>query len=253
MDVRINKFICSLIFIVIADLNLFNCGIKEQSDKIRAITLKQQTPVINRDNSTTIVGGTYDVYLYNDLEMYKLNYRFDSMVNNELVFQEYRDYYFVSHRDSAYGYQYLIKPDKALFNNVRYKKDSLLKFKRFESDIYDTLLNVKPDSVYRKKEEIVKIYKNPPTVDTVQQVEKFDLYFYYTKKLKDIQETFSKKMDNEKGMKLVKIVVKASGGFYKEFNMTFPPREHFLEMKEIVIENRDEVLKYFKRYKEEKP
>jgi hypothetical protein len=40
-------------------------------------------------------------------------------------------------------------------------------------------------------------------------------------------------MDNEKGMKLIKILVKARGGFYKEFNTNFQPRELLLEMKEI--------------------
>ena len=76
-------------------------------------------------------------------------------------------------------------------------------------------------------------------------VEKFDLYFYYTKDLKDISETFSRKMDNVKGMKLHKILVKVSGGFYKEYNITFPPRELLQEMKEITIENKDEIMNYF--------
>ena len=99
---------------------------------------------------------------------------------------------------------------------------------------------------------IVKVFNNPPSANPEQQSEKFDLYFYYTKKLKEIPETFSKRMDNEKGMKLVKILVKARGGFYKEFNTTFQPREHFLEMKEIPIENKNEILHYLRRYQEQK-
>ena len=250
--IGIHKLIWSLLIIVVAYIENFSCGIKSESDKLTAISLIQQTPIINRDSSVTIIGGTYNVYYYNEILMYKFNYRFDSMVNNQLVFQETRSFYFASHKDSAYGYRYMIKLDKANTDNVRYKRDSLLKFYSFESSIYDTLINFKPDSIYKQEGEIIKVYNNPLSANSIQQSEKFDLYFYYTKKLKDIPETFSKKMDNEKGMKLVKILVKARGGFYKEFNTNFQPRELLLEMKEISIENKEEIMHYLKRYQEQK-
>ena len=56
-------------------------------------------------------------------------------------------------------------------------------------------------------------------------------------------------MDNIGGMKLCKILIKVSGGYYKEFKTSFPPRELLQEMKEITIENKDEILGYFKKYK----
>ena len=249
--IGIHKLIWSLMIIVVAYIEHFSCGTKSESDKLIAISLRQQTPVVNRDSSITMIGGTYNVYYYNELLMYKFNYRFDSMVNNQLVFQETRSFYFVFHKDSAYGYRYMIKLDKSNEDNVRYKKDSLFKFFSFESNIYDTLINFKPDSIYKREGEIVKVYNNPPSANSGQQSEKFDLYFYYTKKLKDIPETFSRKMDNEQRMKLIKILVKASGGFYKEFNTTFQPREHLLEMREIPIENKDEIMHYLRKYQEQ--
>jgi hypothetical protein len=238
--------------IVVAYMEHFSCLIKSESDRLTAISLKQETPIVNRDSSVTIIGGTYNIYYYNELLMYRLNYRFDSIVNGQSVFQETRSFYFASHKDSAYGYKYMVKPDKSNTDNVRYKKDSLLRFYSFESNVYDTLINFKPDSIYKQEDGIVKVYKNPPSGHSADQPEKFDLYFYYTKKLKDIPETFSRKMDNEKGMKLIKIVVKASGGFYKEFNATFQPREHLLEMTEIPIGNRNEVMHYLRRYQQQK-
>lgn len=248
--IGINKLIWSLMIIVVAYMEHFSCGIKSEFDKLTAISLKQQTPIVNRDSSITIIGGTYNIYYYNELLMYKFNYRFDSIINGQSVLQETRSFYFASHKDSAYGYKYMVKLDKTNTDNVRYKKDSLLKFYSFESNIYDTLINFKPDSIYKQQGEIVKVYKDPPSADSAYQSEKFDLYFYYAKKLKDIPETFSRKMDNEKGMKLIKILVKASGGFYKEFNTTFQPREHLLEMREIPIENKDEIMHYLRRYQE---
>jgi hypothetical protein len=57
-------------------------------------------------------------------------------------------------------------------------------------------------------------------------------------------------MDNVKGMKLYKSAGSSKRRFYKEYSMTFPPREFVLEMNEINIENRDEILGYFKKYKD---
>jgi len=84
--IGIHKLIWSLLIIVVAYIENFSCGIKSESDKLTAISLIQQTPIINRDSSVTIIGGTYNVYYYNEILMYKFNYRFDSMVNNQLVF-----------------------------------------------------------------------------------------------------------------------------------------------------------------------
>ena len=103
---------------------------------------------------------------------------------------------------------------------------------KFESNIYDTLINFKPDSVYNKKNEIIKVYKNPRSGNIAQPVEKSDLYFYYNKELKDISETFSRKMDNIKGMKLHKIVIKMSGGYYKEYEFDISAKGTFTRNEE---------------------
>src|SRR5207342_3913516 len=150
--IGINKLIWGLMIIVVAYIEHFSCGIKSEFDKLTAISLKQQTPVINRDSSVTMIGGTYNIYYYNELLMYKFNYRFDSIVNGQSVFRETRSFYFASHKDSAYGYKYMVKPDNSNTDDARYKKDSLLQFFSFESNIYDTLINFKPDSIYKQED-----------------------------------------------------------------------------------------------------
>lgn len=221
---------------------------KNDFKKITAINLIYKMPVVMWDSTIKVLETTYNVYYYEDLIMYKLNYEFDSSVNRETVLEEKRSYYFVFQKDSIYGFKYFIKPSWE--SNQRLNKDSLLKTNKLESNTYDTLVNYKPDSVYNKRDKIVKVYKDPSNHAT-NQSEKFDLYFYYSKDLKDIPETFSRKMDNESGMKLYKIIVAARGGYYKEYKLTFPPREFLLEMKEIIIENQEEILRYFKSYKEQ--
>ena len=246
----LNNTILALLIIFLGESKLLNCGGQHAFEKLTAINLIKKTPIVNWDSSLTTLEDYYTVYYYDNLIMYKLNYNYDSLVNDEPVLHEMRFFFLVFHRDSSYGYKYFITPNPPINVNQRANKDSMLVKNKFESNIYDTLINFKPDSTYNNKDEIIKVYKNPPSSNSATQPEKSDLYFYYTKKLKDVPETFSRKMDNIKGMKLSKILIKVSGGYYKEFNMSFPARELLQEMKEINVENKDEILGYFKKYKE---
>lgn len=244
----LNNIILSMIIVLLGESKFLNCGYQHAPEKLTAISLIKKTPIVNWDKSITTLEIYYTVYYYKDFVMYKLNYEFDSIFNHETVLKERRYFHFVSHKDSTYGYTYFAKPNPPVNMNQRVNKDSLLITTKFESNLYDTLINFKPDSIYNEKNQMIKVYKNPPSPNSAKMVEKFDLYFYYTKDLKDIPETFSRKMDNVKGMKLTKILVKVSGGFYKEYNITFPPRELLQEMKEMTVENEDEIMNYFRKY-----
>lgn len=246
----LNNIILSIIIILLGESKFLNCGDQHASEKLTAIRLTKKTPIVNWDKSLTTLEIYYTVYYYKDFVMYKINYEFDSLFNGESVLQEMRYFFFVSHKDSTHGYKYFVKPNPPIDINQRVNKDAVLIPNKFESHLYDTLINFKPDSVYNNKNQIIKVYKDPPSPNPARMVEKSDLYFFYTKDLKDISETFSRKMDNVKGMKLNKILVKVSGGFYKEYNMTFPPRDLLQEMKEITIENKDEIMHYFRNYQQ---
>jgi hypothetical protein len=245
----INKTLLGLLIIIIGQTKSFPDNTENKADKIIGINLTQKFPIVNRDSSLNVLESFYNVYYYENYILYKLNYEFDSSVNGETILEEKRYYFLVFHKDSAHGYKFFVKPDNGVVTE-KVNNDSALKTAKLESNTYDTLIHVKPDSIYNTGNKIVKVYKNPGAGTTIQQSENFDLYFFYGKDLKDVPETFSKRMDNVKGMKLYKVLVAARRGFYKEYNMTFPPRDFILEMNEINIENRDQILSYFEKYKE---
>lgn len=236
------------IAVVFLSKSSLTCGNRQVSEKLTAISLIQKTPLVNRDKSISIMENYYNVYYYEDLVMYKFMYRFDSVSNNELMLQDVRFFFFVFHKDSSSGHIYYIKSDPLVNYNRRVNKDSLLKRNLFEANVYDSLADLKPDSIYQHKDEIIRVYKNPPSASSAQQTEKYDLYFHYTRKLKDVPETFSRKMDNIKRMKLSKILIKVSGGFNNQFNTTFPPRELLEQMTELEIDDENEIMNYFKDY-----
>lgn len=206
--------------------------------------------MVNWDSTLINSNQSYDVYYYQDIIAYKLNYRFDSLVNGKSVLQENRSFLFIFHKDSLFGHSYYLNSNP-LLPNERLNVDSVLTKNRFETTIWDTIFNMRPDSSYNDADgNLVKVYFNP--VPPKQSHEKFDLYLYYSKKFNYVHETFSKKMDNVNRMKLYKVRVVASGGYYEEHKMTFPQREYLHEMKEVPAEDQEDIFAHFKKYKDSK-
>jgi hypothetical protein len=241
------KIAICLIATISFSYNTFKfCTIKSADKKIRAIHLIYNLPTVNWDSSIINMNNTYDVFYYKDYIMYRFPYLFDSTVEGKLVLQEERPNYFVFHRDSISGYNYYPRPDPAVHEG-KLPVDSVLKY-TFQSTAYDSFFSWKPDSSYYDAEgNLLNVYNYAATI---KYPENFTYYFYYSKNLKDIRETFSKKMDGIKNRKLFKIRIIAHGAYYKEYNMTFPQRETLLEMKEVSLQNKDEILTYFNKYKQ---
>jgi hypothetical protein len=238
--------ICFITLFSFTPKNFNSCTNKPTDKQIRAVNMTYDLPVVNWDSTITETKSMYDVFYYEDLIMYKFLYRFDSLVNGKLLLHADRNIFFVFRRDSLFGNTYDPNPHRRIPDR-RLRVDSMLKIYSFESSKFDTLLNFKPDSSYFDAEgNLLKIYINPAPDGSP---EKFDLYFYYTKKLQGIKETFSKSMDNIKNMKLFKVRILASGAYYEQYKIAFPKREIYYEMKKIPVENTEAILDYFNRYK----
>ena len=237
--------------ILSGNVGTINCFHEDTKTSVKGISVIRKTPFPMTETSWEIVEDNYNLYYYKDYIIYKFNYRFDSLQNHQVVFQEKRYFYFAFHKDSLYGYTYYL--NSTGFNNdgARVLKDSILQKHIFESKLFDTLAHLMPDSINNRANEYVKLYKNPPPPDGKPAIEEIRIYFFYSNTFQGIPETFSKKMDQDKGMKLYKIVINAGGGINKELNVKLPPREYLLEIKKIETEDFSPELKFFKRYEQE--
>ena len=237
--------------ILSGNVGTINCFHENANTSVKGIGVIRKTPIPMTETSWETVEDHYNLYYHKDYIMYKFNYRFDSLQNHQLVSKEMRYFYFAFHKDSLYGYIYYLNNTGFNNNGARVLKDSILQKRIFESKLFDTLAHLIPDSVNNQANGYVKLYKNPPPPDGKPAIEETSIYFFYSNTFQDIHETFSKRMDQEKKMKLYKIVVKTGGGVNKELNVKLPPREYLLEMKKIETEDFSQELKYFKRYEQE--
>jgi len=220
-------------------------SLNKSETNLTGFSLTYNMPVVNIDGSITEIKSKSDIYYYGNIRSYRLYYQFDSSVDGRNLLREERSRFFIFHKDSLWGRSYENNQQQTRFKEREFV-DSILKRNIFESDKFDTLQNKLPDSLYNDSEgSLVKIF-TPTVSDSFP--EQFKLVFYYNKKFLGLKESFSRAMDNIVGLKLFKISIQAKGLFYKQYNLQFPQREYLMEAKELTIGNKEEIIKYIKRY-----
>jgi hypothetical protein len=203
-------------------------------------------PII-RDNEGHIENDTssYKIFYHNKFILYESSYQFDSSFNGELIFSEKRTYYFAYHTDSLFGYTYdNLRKDG---NNKRVPVDSMKKNISLESSKLDTLGQIIPDSsLFTDKSNIrTEIYKLNKGVDSLQHC---IIYLTFNKSMNGVAESFSRKLDSLKQMKLVHIRFCFGEMYSQLYKMKLPVREIFLKMEELPISGKEQAFRFLRKY-----
>ena len=235
-----------LFSIVLFFFELNSVFTNNNSKDIKGYQVVKLTPIINNDGSIYEIKNKYEVFYFENLFIYQFFYQFDSTVNGQNLIHEWRNYFFIYHMDSSWGQLYF--PRENISNTgERVPVDSMLAKNLFENSKFTTLQSSQPDSTYLDETgNFVKVYSLPVS-DSFPEPSK--VRFFYSKKFSGFRESLSKSMDTTKSMKLYKIAIEAQGWFYKQYNLTFPKREYLTEIKEIHVDNREELLGYADLYK----
>jgi hypothetical protein len=235
-------FVILAVFVVLFK-NPEGCQNKHSIRVIHGANVLYHIPVINQDGSKTDINNSYDVYYLGELSLYRFNYQRDSVIDGELKLSETRYFFFVHHLDSTFGYVF---DPFGIYPESREKVDSM-RIYRFENPKWDTIARMKADSNYiNDKGDLVKVYKLPPTK---KYPGSFTYYFYYTNRLKDIRESFSKKLEAIHNKKLYRIRMVVHPVYYEPYKRMLPEVESYYEMKEIQVSNSEEIKGYFHKYK----
>ena len=214
---------------------------------IQSVMVNYDQPLVDNDGTLIENKSSFRVYYYGKLIMYYYPYKFDSSIDGRVIIQnERRQNYFVFHQDSLIGYDY--DPYFRL-DNRKVDVAKMVKMISLESNRLDTMATLKPDSINSNKSNgtMEEIYNN---VEKGGDMGNYITHLYYSNKLKDIKESFSKKLDSIKQMKLYMIRILFPEMVSEKYKITFPKREMIFEMKEVPVED-DKVLYYFNRYKKE--
>ena len=220
-------------------------------NKIKAVEVKNTSPYFGE--------GFYRIFHIDDYIVYQNQYHYsqsesqlkiDSATNettfdDTLVLEELRDYFFVFHKDSNYGYRYDLK--SIYQNNKRYQVDSALKNIRGNNS-FETILEAKPDSsVWNdNKTELKEVYIQLKTKDTPAVY----ITFYYSKNLIHLKESLNSTIDNIKKMKLYKYEILIDEFYSEKDKKLWPSAKHQTEMKEYKVLDPQIIIDNINNYKE---
>ncbi len=217
------------------------------TDNVTKIYLTFNMPVVKLDGELINVEDSLCIYYYKNYVLYQLPNHFSLENENKVILQEIRYNYFIYRKNDKYGYEF-----NSLNDSVGEKRvvDSLLSKKAFfNTNFYDK----KTDSLikilqYSKANTLLYIY-----VPKVKYDETYGdtLLLYFTKKLKNVDYTFSKELDSSTNLKLYEIKLLYNKGYSTTYNITLPKREFRFAINELSVNNPQEVKSFCERYEAE--
>ena len=224
---------------------------KIHGSDIKCVQVKEVFPFI--DNNGKLY--KYDtpmvkIYYYQDISMYRFGYHYDSTSNGKLIISEYRNHYFIHKKEDTFGYNY--DEYKSKFG-VRLSADSMFKeqwvtanqqYPIFTQNTVTLISSVQnSDSGTLHEVYALKGKKDTAMTGTIS--------LSFTNKIKGIDYSLCKELDSIKNMKLYKIKIVNNSRYMKDYKITLDKAEQAYGLEEVPVENREEILSYFERYKKD--
>lgn len=192
-----------------------------------------QQPYVVEIRSTGYSMGNdyYRAYYNGDLRMYEYHIFTNSKITTidtvtmepvpVQITQAVQTRYFVFHKDSIYGYKFeqQVPMEK---NPARLRVDSILKMITIQSgDLETATLQMQPDTIEWSGGRTIcrEVY----VVKAQNGFPGFVRNLYYSKKLNYIEESFSKKLDSARQMKLYKVEAKMAELYNSTNSIGLPP------------------------------
>lgn len=252
MNYLVKKMGTGLIYLILF-LSYSTCISKEYANDIRCIRITRNFPVIEFNDSVGKI-VKYDtletrIYQYKNQEIYQTYYTFihTSMVDSIPPVIENRCNFFVYTKGNTTGL-YFDSTEKIIAKPVNV--DSMLlrqrQFKLEVDDIYNEMSLTYIHTIKnRKTKDTEEWYSFNGKKDTTMTGSVL-FAFMDPDKFKNIDYSFSKKLDSLRGMKLYKIVTVTNARYIGPPNNIYMDRgEIFQKFESIPVNNREEVLRYF--------
>lgn len=220
-----------------------------QQNKITAALIRFETSA-TEENASSQLNDSIRIYYYQDLVLYKLNYYFSSVSNNngELTVKDEKSWplWFVFNKDSARGYAFYEAHaarnrwetiDPFIYNNGMIQMD--LGF------LFNNNLTINFTKKLSAKEEICE----EGYVFTDPKYAKDTLYISYSNKLKELPFSFDEKVDSVKGSKLFRIKTITGEKILPEINQTSRRMETILQLEQVPVDDQEEVINYSSKFR----
>lgn len=217
-----------------------------QSGEIRQFDILLSLPFLElkknvQENNIKTISDSFSIFYNNNFILYRFPYTFIEQHNDKLVNIEIRFTYFIFKFGSAHGYSYdpakndsikTLNVDSILYKQGLGKTDIMLDSGYQINEVISNLDNFK---LTEKYSSIAKPTRHFP--DTV--------VYNYTEQFRDLPFSFSKKLEERKKLKILKIKGVYNSRFDDEYKTVLPKREFYFEIKPQHVINDKYVLYVF--------
>jgi hypothetical protein len=166
---------------------------------------------------------TVYIFYYNNYMVYHLSGNRDLKTDEKIPGS---DSWFLLHKHSISGYLFNSISDSS--KGLRLPADSFLTKRAYANASFNIT----------EKDSLVESFENKDTLIEKYFINKSNdelhpdsLYFYFCKKYKDIDYTFSPKLDSVKNMKLYKVRLLYNAKFSTTYKTALPKREYLFEIR----------------------
>jgi hypothetical protein len=184
---------------------------------------------------------TISVFYYNNYILYRLPTTKSFETDENIAGTEP---YFLYKIDNVYGLLFKTKNDTI---GTRVSVDSFLvkqgmrgrDFQLPSDSLWKFIGRLKDTGIVLEKYAVLK-QGSEISLDSV--------YYYYSKKMENVEYSFSHHLDSLADMKLFRIRLLINQKYSPTYNLTFPKREFLFEIKEVVEQNSKDVIQFFERF-----
>jgi hypothetical protein len=237
----------SLPFILLAVIIILcRCESIRKSEGVKKIIMVTNYPIIimNDGIHDSInffnLRDTIWIFYYGNYVLYRLSGTRNLETDKKIPGTET---WFIFPKKNTHGFLF-----NSIDNNnagVKLKVDSFLINRAYASANFD----IPSDSLFAKaqnnEEKFVEKYYTKEHAENYPD----SIYYYFTNELKNIDYTFSPKLDSLKNMKLYKVRLLYNETFSLSYKAIIPKREFLFEIREDVIANPKEVINLFEKFK----
>ena len=189
------------------------------------------------------IQDTIRIFYYGDYVLYQLSAsrKFET---DEIIAGT--EQFFIFKRDNKYGFLIPSIGNSAL--ETKFQVDSFLSNRGMKGKDFDLLPDSSWSLIDETKDKESNVIERYAPIKPGDEASIDSIYYYYTRKMNDVQYSLSKKLDSVKSMKLFKVRMIYNEKFSKPKKITLPRREVLFEIRKIQPKDPEKINGLFERF-----
>ena len=232
--------------LIVAIIIFSSCGSTRKYHGLKRINLIVNYPVVIMNDGVHDAVNFFNlkdtvwIFYYDSKVLYRLSETRNLETDKKILGTET---WFIYREKAKHGFLFNSISDSS--SGLKLLVDSFLINRAYASTNFDFPSDSFFVKAQNKEEKFVEKYYIKEHTENYPD----SIYYYFTNELKNIDYTFSRRLDSFKNMKLYKVRLLYNETFSPSYKAMIPKREFLFEIREDIIVNSKEIINFFARVK----